>query len=496
MSPPFTGFEDPDDVATHPAVLATKALGPDLRKDADRVEQQGVTRERLDLLASLGLYAVLGPSSMGGVPVPVYRRVAELLAGADGQTWFVWFQHNPVCRMLAASTNLALRDHWLAEMCAGRLHAGVAFSHLRRPGRVVRAERTPGGWRLTGVIPWCTGFGLIDLVLVGAVTVEEPEQVIFGLVPLSDGPGMTATPMPDLAAMDATSTVELGLDRFDLSDERVVQIAPRHKWAAADKSTNANVQPSTFGIAEAALAGLAQQDVGLADALAGPIAAFRQRSYNLADTVAPGERDAERRIIRSEALLRTLDVTSAYVATCGGSGLQSTAEAQRLARHALFHLVFAQDPLVRATTTAALARRATGTGGMDDLPGDGRLLSSDELVHRATTPRENLTVDEVEAELSRGDAVLVDLREPDELIERGRISGSVHIPRGMLEFRADPTGTHHQEPLDPSRRVILHCATGGRSALAVAALRSMGYADVAHLDGGIAAWKEAGRTVE
>ena len=91
---------------------------------------------------------------------------------------------------------------------------------------------------------------------------------------------------------------------------------------------------------------------------------------------------------------------------------------------------------------------------------------------------------------------LVDLREPGELAESGRIAGSTHVPRGMLEFRADPTSPYHQEGFQPERRIILHCATGGRSALAAAALKDMGYTNVAHLDGGLKAWVATGRPVE
>lgn len=122
--------------------------------------------------------------------------------------------------------------------------------------------------------------------------------------------------------------------------------------------------------------------------------------------------------------------------------------------------------------------------------------SASDLVAEAKASVENLGVDDVERELQAGDAVLVDLREPEELAANGRIPGSVHVPRGMLEFRADPTSPYHQAPLDPSKRIILHCASGGRSALGAMTLTSLGYGDVAHLDGGITAWKEAGKPVE
>lgn len=119
-----------------------------------------------------------------------------------------------------------------------------------------------------------------------------------------------------------------------------------------------------------------------------------------------------------------------------------------------------------------------------------------DLVTEAKSRIENLGPDEVEDELRNGDAVLVDIRDAPELEENGRIPGAVHIPRGMLEFRADTTSPYHQAPLDPARRVILHCASGGRSALAAQTLKEMGYENVSHLDGGITAWKEAGKPTE
>jgi rhodanese-related sulfurtransferase len=66
----------------------------------------------------------------------------------------------------------------------------------------------------------------------------------------------------------------------------------------------------------------------------------------------------------------------------------------------------------------------------------------------------------------------------------------------MLEFWADPASPYHREEFRPDRRVILHCASGGRSALAAAMLQELGYTDVAHLDGGINAWKEQGKPLE
>jgi rhodanese-related sulfurtransferase len=118
------------------------------------------------------------------------------------------------------------------------------------------------------------------------------------------------------------------------------------------------------------------------------------------------------------------------------------------------------------------------------------------MVAEAKAQVENLPPRRVAEELESGDVVLIDLREANERVENGVIKGAVHAPRGMLEFYADPTSPYHRPEFDPARRIILHCASGGRSALAAQTLATLGYADVGHLDGGLKAWKEQELPVE
>lgn len=118
-----------------------------------------------------------------------------------------------------------------------------------------------------------------------------------------------------------------------------------------------------------------------------------------------------------------------------------------------------------------------------------------QLLADARTRIENLDPERTARQLADG-ALVVDIREAAERDETGTIPGAVHVPRGLLEFKADPSLPTHLADLDPDRRTILYCATGGRSALAVLSLRELGYTDVAHLEGGIKAWLEAGRALE
>lgn len=118
-----------------------------------------------------------------------------------------------------------------------------------------------------------------------------------------------------------------------------------------------------------------------------------------------------------------------------------------------------------------------------------------QLVAEAKQHVRNLTVDEVAAEIQDNDLLLVDIREPEERRNKGYIPGAVSAPRGMLEFWADPSSPYHREEFDPKTRTILHCASGGRSALAAVVLETLGYRSVAHLDGGFTAWQQAGQPV-
>lgn len=92
-------------------------------------------------------------------------------------------------------------------------------------------------------------------------------------------------------------------------------------------------------------------------------------------------------------------------------------------------------------------------------------------------------------------ALLLDIRDAPELEKTGRAEGSHHIPRGMLEFRADPDSPFHDPELRRDRPVILHCASGGRAALAGKLLKDMGFQTVFNL-GGLKDWKEGGGPVE
>lgn len=110
---------------------------------------------------------------------------------------------------------------------------------------------------------------------------------------------------------------------------------------------------------------------------------------------------------------------------------------------------------------------------------------------------ENLSVEDLVQEMEQGAVdLLVDLRELQERVDLGTIPGSRHVPRGMLEFWADPASPYYRDWFQEASRIVVFCAGGGRSVFAALALEDMGFTNVAHLEPGFSGWQRAGRDVE
>ncbi len=114
-----------------------------------------------------------------------------------------------------------------------------------------------------------------------------------------------------------------------------------------------------------------------------------------------------------------------------------------------------------------------------------------DLLAEANAVIESVSVADLPYHLEDEDVVLLDVRELEERERDGEIPGSVHVPRGLLEFQADPESPIYNSALDPELRFIVYCGSGGRSALAAKTLLDMGFPEVATLAGGYASWRMA-----
>jgi rhodanese-related sulfurtransferase len=111
----------------------------------------------------------------------------------------------------------------------------------------------------------------------------------------------------------------------------------------------------------------------------------------------------------------------------------------------------------------------------------------------AAVPR--ISPEEAKALVGRDDVLFLDVREPAEVAASGKVAGAVAVPRGLVEFRADPASAMHDKAFDQSKTVVAYCASGGRSALVGHTLKEMGYDKVRNL-GGFKGWLDAGGKID
>ena len=119
-----------------------------------------------------------------------------------------------------------------------------------------------------------------------------------------------------------------------------------------------------------------------------------------------------------------------------------------------------------------------------------------ELVAEAEAEIETLSVDQAKALANDPNVTFVDLRDIRELEREGVIPGAYHAPRGMLEFWVDPDSPYHKPVFATGKKFVFFCAGGLRSALAAQQVQRMGLEPVAHIEGGFAAWKDAGGAIK
>jgi len=121
------------------------------------------------------------------------------------------------------------------------------------------------------------------------------------------------------------------------------------------------------------------------------------------------------------------------------------------------------------------------------------IKSIQNLVSEAMGDIKTINADEAYQKFEKNNCNLIDIREINELDNAGRVEGASHIPRGMLEVYLDPNSPIIQNgQVDKNKELILFCAGGVRSALAVKSLKEMGYEKISHIDGGFAVMSNSG----
>ena len=119
-----------------------------------------------------------------------------------------------------------------------------------------------------------------------------------------------------------------------------------------------------------------------------------------------------------------------------------------------------------------------------------------QMVAEANEHVEEISIADARDLVGRDDVLFIDIRDIREVAKTGRITGARHVPRGMLEMWIDPDTPYHREFFAEERNFIFYCAGAWRSALAARTAQDMGLNPVAHLEGGINAWIEAGGPID
>lgn len=322
--------------------LADRLLFPAaLATDASEL----VPRSHLEALAEAGLFGIVGPREYGGLAanIATYCSVVEALAGGCLSTTFVWIQHQTPVRTISASSNAALRQEWLPQLCSGRTRAGIALGGLRAGPTQIEARKVDGGWLFDGDVPYVTGWGQINFLFVAARTTTATPEVVTALIPAEASDALVPEPLR-LLATNASGTVRATIRGLFVPDERVIGVEAYHSPPPYDGGGRPNGSLS-LGVANrcGALIGPSPFDAEV-DA--------RRRQLD----AATEQTMAEARAAAAELALRA---AGALVVAKGSTSLFPGQHAQRLLREATFLQVFGSRPAIRDALLHRYLDRAT-----------------------------------------------------------------------------------------------------------------------------------------
>lgn len=309
--------------------LARTVLLPDAAA-VDRADH--VPAEHLAALDAAGLtgLAAAAPS------LPERIAVTEALASGCLATTFVWLQHQGAVAAVAQG-DPGVRQRHLEDLATGRRRAGVAITALRPPAPL-RVTRVRGGFRLDGSVPWVTGWGLAEVLLVAALDADDLVHLLLVDVP---GAGIRADRL-DLVAANASSTATVTFTGAAVPDDRLVAVQPIAEQRARDAVGLAGNGALALGVASRAVAEN-RDPGGLDEELA--------RSREALLTARPEELPAAR-AAASDLALRA---ASRLIVGAGARSVLAGSTPERLLREAAFLLVFGSRPAIR---TELLARQS------------------------------------------------------------------------------------------------------------------------------------------
>ncbi|WP_072806167.1 acyl-CoA dehydrogenase family protein [Rhodococcoides yunnanense] len=351
-----------------PVVARARDFARDeLAPHALRTDVDGVSRDIVDRLRTLGLLNAHAPLEFGGAQLDKAgeRAIHEHIAHGDFNTWLVWAQHSGLVAQYAerAKSGRPLGDAG-ERVLRGEILTGTAISDVRHyPRRYIRATPAPGGWLIDGTVSWVSGWGVNELLSVAAID-PATETRLLVLVDVADEK-VRSEKLP-LVVATGSRTWRVSFDAVFVPESDVVARGPISDWDTKDRNVISDIRAHAFGVARAIFDELKASDnpkaVAVQEAWQPRFADLRASAYGLSDRAEAdpeGPQHFEDRLaIKIETLRSLSDIARALVISRAGSGILGTDTAQLHARSALFLQIQSQNSLSQAAQLDDIAALA------------------------------------------------------------------------------------------------------------------------------------------
>jgi alkylation response protein AidB-like acyl-CoA dehydrogenase len=352
------------EVITGPADPRLDTLCRELAERTTEVDKTGAwPSEQLRLCGEFGVYEWFLPREWGGQDwseLDIVRGYLRLSASCL-TTSFIITQRSGACRRITDSANQTAKERLLPDLASGAMFATVGISHLttsrRHLGRPALAAReTSDGFILDGFSPWVTGAAHADVVVLGA-ELAGGKQILVALP--HNTQGVTVPEPVPLIGLTASHTGEIRLNQVHVGREYLLAGPEENIMKGAAGARTGGLQTSTLaiGLASAAIEYLEREAQKRADLLR-PSAELRREQAELeADllSLAAGNEVCSNESLRTRANSLVLRATQAALAAAKGTGYVVGHPAGRMAREALFFLVWSCPAPVMQANLCELA---------------------------------------------------------------------------------------------------------------------------------------------
>jgi alkylation response protein AidB-like acyl-CoA dehydrogenase len=342
---------------------ALEQLTQNLSRLATHYDMVGQWPEKsLDLLTRAGAWTWIVPRSFGGLGLDPFSQIQAYEAVAAGcmTCLLILTQRDGACEFIASGTNEDLKSELLPRLVRNEAMTSIGISQLttsRRGGRQVLTARPDGeGFRLSGYMPWVTSAEKCELVVTAAAT--EDNRQVLAVVPIQ-AEGVFVDPPMKLMALEASRTSEVHCREVFIEPHNIIRGPEEDALKRRSPVKSLVVVSAGLGLARALLADLLRHvsDEGsdmleMAEEAKARFAAVRERVLHHAGLLSETSADIPKNELRIAVndLLQRLAV--AALTNAKGSGFIRQRDTQRLAREAMFFLVWSAPDEVRAGTLA------------------------------------------------------------------------------------------------------------------------------------------------